>query len=262
MRSPATEVATQVTARALLLRGMAAGLVAGLVAAVFAKVFGEAQVSQAIAFEGSQSGLGAEADGELVSRTVQSTVGLATAVVVFGAAIGGLFGLAVGVAAGRVGSLSARNTAALLALGGFVTVSLMPSLKYPANPPAVGDPSTVGERTQLYLYLVVVSLVVAVLAVNIGRAAARTLGHWHGTVVGAACYLLAMLAVTALLPDPSPTPVRFPADLLWDFRVAAVGTQAVLWATLGLLFSELIDRALRRSDGREQKRRSEAVAGP
>jgi hypothetical protein len=37
---------------------------------------------------------------------------------------------------------------------GFVSLFLVPFLKYPANPPSVGDPGTVTRRTMLYLLLV------------------------------------------------------------------------------------------------------------
>ena len=75
---------------------------------------------------------------------MQSTLGLATAAVVYGVALGGLFALAFAVAYGRIGRFNARATAALLALVGFGTVAFVPFLKYPANPrpPATPTPST------------------------------------------------------------------------------------------------------------------------
>ena len=73
--------------RALLARGMLAGLGAGVLAFVFAYLVGEGPVGAAIAFEESGSH---EHGEELVSRSVQSTAGLATGVLVFGVAIGGI----------------------------------------------------------------------------------------------------------------------------------------------------------------------------
>ena len=46
----------------------------------------------------------------------------------------------------------------------------------------------------------------------------------------------------------------FPATLLWRFRLASLGTQAVLWTTLGLLFGALTERSL-------QDRRRQPAAG-
>jgi putative cobalt transporter subunit CbtA len=81
-----------------------------------------------------------EAPGpELVSRAVQSGVGLLTGVVVYGTAFGGLFALAFAFAYQRIGRLNARGTAALLAAAGFVSLFLVPQLKYPSSPPQLAN---------------------------------------------------------------------------------------------------------------------------
>src|SRR3954447_4685592 len=97
--------------RTLLVRGMLVGVVAGLVAFVFAYLDGEGPVNQAILFEGAHAGHGTAEEPELVSRGVQSTLGLAVAVLVFGAAVGGVFAIAFAVAYGRLGRLGVRATA-------------------------------------------------------------------------------------------------------------------------------------------------------
>src|SRR5271154_6565699 len=117
--------------RTLLIRGMVVGIVAGLLAFGFAKVFGEPQVDRAIAFETKMDQAKGEApEPELVSRHVQSTIGLLTGVLVYGTAIGGLFALVFAYASGRVGRIGPRGLAALLALAGFVAIILVPGLKY------------------------------------------------------------------------------------------------------------------------------------
>src|SRR3984957_7715952 len=134
--------------RALLLRGMLVGIVAGLLVFAFARLIGEPQVERAIAFESSMDQARGEApEPEMVSRKVQRGVGLLTGVLVYGAAIGGIFGLVFALAYGRIGDLSPRALSALLAAISFVTIVLVPNLKYPANPPAVGNPETIGLRT-------------------------------------------------------------------------------------------------------------------
>ena len=57
---------------------------------------------------------------ELLSRAVQRTVGLVTGIVVFGCALGGIFALVFVCAYGRIGSLSPRATAAVLAAAAVV----------------------------------------------------------------------------------------------------------------------------------------------
>ena len=169
--------------RGLLVRGLLVGLAAGLVAFVIAQVVGEPAVAAAIAVEAGHHVHGA-GEVELVSRSVQSTAGLLTALLGFGAAIGGLFGLGFAVAQGRLGAAGARTTAGLLALGGFTTIILVPFLKYPANPPAVGSPGTIGRRTGLYFAMVLLSLLAAVIAVVVARQAQRFdrgTGRWSGS---------------------------------------------------------------------------------
>ena len=48
-------------------------------------------------------------------------------------------------------------------------------------------------------------------------------------------------------------PEHFPATVLWQFRLAALGTQLVLWATLGLLFGWLTERRLQRAAPHESR---------
>lgn len=238
--------------RSLLVRGMLAGLVAGVLALGFAYAFGEPQVASAIDLEGTLGGghhhpadAAAEpAEEEPVSRGVQSTLGLATAVGVYGIAIGGLFALAFAFAYGRIGRYDARATAGLLGLGGFGAVVLVPFLKYPANPPAVGVEETVGERTVLYFSMVLLSLAVAAGAVYMGRLLVPRLGNWSAAVVGVLAGIAAISVLQFLLPGINEVPEGFPASLLWRFRLASLGTQVVLWTTLSLAFGALAHRLL------------------
>ena len=101
---------------------------------------------------------------ELVSRRVQAGIGLVTGVMIYNVAFGGLFALAFGLAYGRMGDFDPRTTAALLAALGFVAVYVVPNLKYPANPPAVGEPATIGMRTALYFSMIAISLAAMIAA--------------------------------------------------------------------------------------------------
>jgi len=226
-------------------RGMLAGILAGLIASVFAWLFGEPRIDQAIAFEDHLRQLaGAAPEPELVSRAVQSTIGLLTAAVVYGSALGGIFALVFAYAHGRIGRLSPRATAAILAAAGFVTLILVPQLKYPANPPAVGDAETIGARTALYFIMIAFSIAAAVASLSTGRSLAARLGGWNAALVGVACYGVAMAIVMLVLRPVDEVPTGFSADLLWQFRLASLAVEAVLWTTLGLTFGILAERPL------------------
>lgn len=121
---------------------------------------------------------------------------------------------------------------------------LVPQLKYPANPPAVGDPGTIGFRTALHFTMLGLSLISAVAAVSTGRHLARRLGAWNGTVVAAGAYVVASLAAMLILPWVNEIPTGFPPTAMWNFRLAALGTEGVLWTVLGLVFGAVADRQL------------------
>ncbi|MFF7230462.1 putative cobalt transporter subunit CbtA [Streptomyces sp. 2333.5] len=230
-----------VTIRALLVRGMLAGLAAGVLALVAAFLLGEPQVDAAIAFEEAHSH---EHEMEVVSRGLQSTAGLATGVLVYGVALGGIAALAFCFALGRIGRFGARATAVLLSGAALLAVYLVPFLKYPANPPSVGDPDTIGTRTTLYFLMMVLSVLLAVAATILGRRLAPTLGNWHATVAAGAAFVVAVGLAYAFLPAVNEVPADFSATLLWQFRLSAIAIQLVLWTAFGLVFGHLAERVL------------------
>ncbi len=206
----------------LLLRGMLVGVIAGLLAFGFARLFGEPPIERAIAFEAqmsSQGGQGhthshdhaghdhaddhadhadhakAEPEAELVSRSTQAGLGLLTGMVVYGAAIGGLFALVFAFVHGRIGRQGPRATAALLALAGFVAIVLVPAIKYPANPPAVGDPATIGSRTALYFIMLALSVVALAVAIALARRLQRRFGAWDAALIAGAAFVVAIALV-------------------------------------------------------------------
>jgi predicted cobalt transporter CbtA len=239
--------------RALLVRGMLVGLVAGLLVFGFGKVLGEPQVDRAIAFESAldeakakaeeAKGIHAVEEPELVSRKVQAGLGLLTGVVVYSTAFGGLFALVFAVADRRAVNLGPRAVSALLATSGFIAVYVVPNLKYPANPPAVGDPETIRQRTALYVVMLALSIAAMVAAAVLRKPLADRLGGWNAALIATGSYLVVVVVVACILPEINEVPDAFPAVVLWQFRVASFGMQLIMWATIGLLFGALTERA-------------------
>jgi predicted cobalt transporter CbtA len=251
--SPATEMALSM--RTLMVWGLLAGLLAGVLALGFASAFGEPSVEVAIAFESASAEKpvhdhGTQPAAEPVSRGVQRTIGLAIATCLFGTALGGLFALAFAFGYGRIGRLTPRNTALLLAAVGFAAVFLVPFLNYPANPPSVGNPDTIGNRSAVYFGMILISIVLAIAAIYARRRLAERIEGWHATVLAMIGYIVAAWATGALLPHFHEVPDGFPAQSLWEFRIASFGTQVVLWATIGIAFAFLAERAEQRATKR------------
>lgn len=247
--------------RSLLIRGMLAGCLAGLVGFAFAWAFGEAPVETAVNFESyvEYTVHHEEPEDETVSRPVQSSVGLGTGTLIYGVALGGIFALVFTAAYGRIRRLAARGTAALLGVLGFTAVYLAPFVKYPANPPSVGDPDTISQRTGFYLVLVLVSIVAMVLAVLLRERLAPRFGGWDATLLAGAAYLVVMAVCYLALPAINEVPQQelpsviaavtdadttFPPTVLWAFRVSSLGLQVVIWGIIALVFGALAERQL------------------
>ncbi|KMQ81196.1 putative cobalt transporter CbtA [Candidatus Burkholderia pumila] len=244
--------------RTLLIRGMIAGLIAGLLGFGFARVFGESSVERAIAFEESHehddnaaSGQSHDhGDEELVSRGTQADLGLLTGIVVFGTALGGLFSLVFAFAYGRTGTLHARGASALLALFGFISVAIAPFLKYPPNPPSVGNPETIGPRTALFFVMVAISIAAMVFTIWLQRRLQANKSVWNASLIAGAAYIVLVSAAYVALPKIDEVPADFSATLLWNFRITAVGIQSIIWTTLGLVFGAWAARELERQPAR------------
>lgn len=235
--------------RTLLVCGLLAGALAGLLAAGVASVAGEPAVDAAIRFEESHAAAGhGDAEAPLVSRDDQRTIGLFGASLVFGLAAGGLFAMAFALVYGRVADVPPHRTALWLAIGAFVVVFLVPFLKYPANPPAVGDPETITRRTLLFLTMIGVSLTSAWAAVRVKALVRRRQGGTDAlgtsTAAGVAAYGALVLAAGLALPTVDELPAGFPASTLYEFRLGTAAMQAVLWAAIGGVFSVLAHRVM------------------
>ena len=244
-------------------RGLLAGALAGVLAFVFARIFVEPVIDRAIGYE---DGVGAaheamehgahEHGAEVFTRGIQANIGMGFGVLAFSVAMGALFAVVFAVTYGRVGNVSARLLSVYVAGGMLLSLYVVPALKYPANPPAVSLDETIRQRTLLYLLMVVVSAALFVGAVYLGRRLAVRMGPWNATLAAAGSYIVVIAVVMLILPtiDETPGPLRdsagtiiyegFPEDDLYQFRLFSLGTQVVMWATIGLVFATLASRFL------------------
>ncbi|OBF05158.1 CbtA family protein [Mycobacterium sp. 852002-10029_SCH5224772] len=245
----------------LIVGGLLAGAVGAVLAFVFARLCAEPVIGRAIAFEDgrtdAENAHGVHEHGaELFTRTVQANAGLGFGVLIFGLAMGALFAVLFTVVYARTNEARPQALSLLLAAGAFGAVYVVPFLKYPPNPPAVGQSDTIGARTGWYLVMVLASVVLAIGAVWLARRLADRFGGWNARLLAAGGYLVAIIVVAVLLPgvDETPGPLHdaagaiiypgFPADVLYEFRLVSLATQLVLWAGIGLVFSVVASRLL------------------
>ena len=257
------------TTRTFLVHGLLAGLLAGVAAFVVAYTVGEPQVDKAIALEAvsDSEAAGAPAsdghdqtltgssdsdesaghshgDEAVVSRTTQSTLGLATGTLALGVVLGGFTGLLAAAGLGRLGGLRPAASTALVALLAAVSFSVVPFLKYPATPPAVGSGETIDSRTAVYFGFLAVSVLGVLAAVAVARRAARRWAAVPGVLAGAATYVV-VAAVAALAFPKIDELGSFPASILWDFRIASLLTLVAMWVVIGAALTALVDRTWR-----------------
>ena len=240
----------------LLWRGMLAGILAALLATLFARAAAEPQIDLAIGVEQSHAQTHAAHDApdteeeELVSRDTQKGLGLLTALALYGAAAGGISALVFAYGYGRLARIGPRSLSLLLAALAFLLVVVFPSIKYPQTPPAVGQHETVGMRTAAYFGMIVLSIGAAVIAGKLRAVLARSLRGFDAGLAAVGAYVVLLAVGQLLLPAIDEVPHDFPATLLWNFRLASIGTQLVLWSTIGIAFGWLAERVLEQQNRR------------
>lgn len=261
-------------------RGVLLGALGGSLAFVFARILVEPIIDRAVDYENgrddAQMALDkaagkpmADMGTELFTRSQQANVGLGFGMIVFGAAMGALFAVVYYLAMRRAGKITGRNLALLVSGGMFLTLYAVPFLKYPANPPAIGNHDTTKPRTALYLGMIAISIVALLAAIWLGRKLAARLGNWTATVAAAASFTVVMAVVMLILPSlghlsanrangdfatETPQPLKdssgaivfpgFPADDLYHFRLYSFAAQAILWLVIGVGFAWLAPRLL------------------
>lgn len=242
--------------RTIVAAALLVGVLAGLVGAVFHTVATEPRIDDAIALEeaaaeatGTADGAGDE-DEVFVSRRDQRGAGLYLAYALTGAVFGLFLAVASMTLRTTTGGPFGRVVASGLVLAGAVTVA--PWLKYPPNPPAVGDPATVGERERLYVLCIVLA---ALLLAGVARLSGRLrAAGWPddrrvAAVVGVGLVAFGVLFVA--LPT-SPVTIGVPANLLWQFRLNSLTGNLLMWTVLtlglGVLWSEATRRATAAAD--------------
>ena len=157
---------------------------------------------------------------------------------VLGLSIGSLFGIVFAYARSSVPGSNNKKKGLIVAGIMWFTLFLMPVLKYPANPPAVGDPETIYYRQTLYLAFLAISgfsaLGLALLYRKMGslRTKKAIIPAAYGAII-----------VGAYLAMPAnPDPLNAPMDLVIGFRITSAITISMFWCLLGFIFGAFWDK--------------------
>jgi predicted cobalt transporter CbtA len=223
------------------------GAVAGTVLALLNLGLVEPYIDKAIAIEVQKSvASGENVDlGELVDYRVWQKGGAIAAGAVYGISLGALFGIVF--AYGRKALPGKDNKRKALFLAGVLwfVLYLMVAIKYPANPPAVGNPETIYYREELYIgYLAISGVTAFVLAVIWNKVQMKS-----KRVILPLIYAGVMIVAFVGLP-PNPDEITISMELIQTFRILTAFTIGLFWAILGLLFGSLWDKFIPRQEAK------------
>jgi len=155
-----------------------------------------------------------------------------------GTSVGALFGI---VFALSKNSLPGNNTVKKsLILAGIMwfTMYLIPFLKYPANPPTVGDGETVVLRAFLYLSLIAISGLGALAFYKLSKK------FKNNKIIPIIGYGIFISIVFFLMPE-NPDEITAPMNLVNEFRLTSVLGVSSFWISVGIvlgLFWNLVER--------------------
>ena len=216
------------------------GALAGLVAGGYLNVVNVPVMEWSISLEeaaAAASGDVAER-GIVISLGVQRigmVAGLVILGVLFGAIFTGLFHLIRRATPGW--NMWAWGT--LAGILGFWAISLLVQIRYPLNPPGVGEESSLLARQAFQFLFVVISLI-SVSGVCIGlkfinesdsKGIQRFTSYLAVTVVYLATVVVAAFAFPS---NPDPTPDWMPPELVILFRTFSLSGHLLLWAAISL----------------------------
>jgi predicted cobalt transporter CbtA len=221
-----------------------AGLAAALVVAAFHYVVTEPIIEQSIAIEESLHTMEGEHEVEPVSRDVQRSGGLVIGFLLYGLSWALLFGVAFTFSQRLLLGSSVFTKALFLTVLAYLGVALIPFLKYPANPPGVGEPESIGVRQSLYIAMLLLSIAGTVLAALMGRAIGQRQSKPVGAAAGAVLLLVFAGILFVALPA-NPDPIRLPDFLVMGFRVRSLLGLTLFWGVLGVSFAWLAARFAR-----------------
>ncbi len=222
------------TLRGALKSALMAGLIAGVAAAGFHSLLTEPVIDRAIEIEEQSSQAQGEALKEpVVSRPAQKA-GLVLGLLLYGGTWGLLLGVVLHLSRDWFPPWSdSRCGLTLVAVLGW-SAAVFPFLKYPANPPGVGDPETIGYRQLLFLSFLALSVTGTTLFFRL-LSFPSLRRNWIWPVLG---YILYLVLIYLLLPG-NPDAVEMPPDIVWKFRALSLVGLFVFWGVLGGAFAWL-----------------------
>ena len=217
-----------------------AGAIAGTILGAINQVAVEPYIDYAVELEMQNTNQSSQIinPAEFTAYRLWQRGGEIVAGTILGLSIGSLFGIVFAYTHSSVPGSNNKKKALIVASIMWFVLFLMPALKYPANPPAVGDPETIYYRQSLYVAFLVISGFSALgLAFLYRKMGALNIKKAIIPVAYAAIISGAYLAMPA-----NPDPINAPMDLVMGFRITSAITISMFWGLLGVIFGTFWDK--------------------
>lgn len=226
---------------AFILITLVSGAIAGTILGLINQILVEPYIDQAVAIEVQNtvaSGESVDVD-ELAQYRLWQKGGAIVAGTILGTSISALFGIVYIYSRDSLPGSNNKKKGLILAGIMFFVIFLIPALKYPANPPAVGDPGTIEYRGSLYIGMLVISGFTALGVAILYRSLGQTHRESRKIIVPTAYAVIIALAFVVLPTNPDE--ITISSNLLMNFRIVSTITMGIFWGILGILLGSFWD---------------------
>lgn len=220
-----------------------AGAIAGTALSTLNLGIVEPYLERAIALENQNAAMNGEMLNpiEFDNYRLWQKGGEIAAGTILGTSYGALFGIVFAYGRKSIPGSTEIKKALILAGVMLLVLYIVPALKYPANPPSVGDPETISYRQSLYIPFVAISGFSALGLAFLYRKLGKANKNEAKKILIPAIYSAIMIVAYAAMP-PNPDAITAPMDLVTGFRIASGFTMSVFWGLLGFLLGAFWDK--------------------
>ena len=214
---------------------LVSGAIAGFVHGTINFALVEPYLDQAIGLENESLFASGEAEdtlefwAEYESYRIWQKSGQVLAGVILGLAMGSLFGIVYALSRNSLPGKNDVTKSVILAGIMWLTIYIIPFLKYPANPPTVGDGETVMLRAILYVSFIALSGIGVVIFYKLSQKLQNNKKYF-----GLFGYVIFIIILFLVMPE-NPDEVNAPMNLVNEFRFMSVLGVSSFWLSVGLI---------------------------
>ena len=211
------------------------GAIAGFVHGTINFALVEPYLDQAIGLENESLFASGEAEdtlefwAEYESYRIWQKSGQVLAGVILGLAMGSLFGIVYALSRNSLPGKTDVTKSVILAGIMWLTIYIIPFLKYPANPPTVGDGETVMLRAILYVSFIALSGIGVVIFYKLSQKLQNNKKYF-----GLFGYVIFITILFFVMPE-NPDEITAPMNLVNEFRLMSVFGVSSFWISVGLI---------------------------